>query len=55
MCTNEASIVFAGLNKDRAIIDKISSDTGINRELLHSVVIAEQLRFFTSEREAFKK
>ena len=55
MCTNEASIVFAGLNKDNKIIDRVSIETGINRDLLHSVVIAEQLRFFTSEREAFKK
>lgn len=43
------------LVKDKDIIKKAAYDAGISPRLLVSVVIAEQLRFFTSDRESFKK
>ena len=43
------------LTKDREVIRRAAYDAGISPRLLVSIVIAEQLRFFTSDRESFKK
>lgn len=43
------------LLKDRGIIQKAALDAGVKPRILVSVVIAEQLRFFTSDRESFKQ
>ena len=43
------------LTKDKDVIKRAANDAGISPRVLVSVVIAEQLRFFTSDRESFKK
>ena len=55
MYTEEFKIIEAGLEKDKEIIDRVSKETNISPKLIKSVIIAEQLRFFTSERESYKK
>lgn len=52
--TPEWDTVAGGLMKDTVVIAKVSGETGIPARLIASVVVPEQLRFFTSEREVFK-
>lgn len=44
-----------GVVKDKDMILKVSEETGVSSRLLVSSVVSEQLRFFTSNRESFKK
>jgi hypothetical protein len=44
-----------GFEKDKSIILQASSVSGVTPRLILSVIIPEQFRFFTSNREAFKK
>lgn len=44
-----------GLIKDKDLINKVSKEVDISPRFLVSSVISEQLRFFTSNRESFKK
>ncbi|MBY0110765.1 hypothetical protein K2Y00_02060 [Patescibacteria group bacterium] len=53
--TPEWEVVKGGLTKDAAIIARVSEETGVNARLIAAVVIPEQIRFFTSEREVFKR
>jgi hypothetical protein len=53
--TPEWDVVAGGLEKDAALIARVSGETGIPPRLIASVVIPEQIRFFTSEREVFKR
>lgn len=53
--SEEWATLAAALTKDREVIRKAAFDAGISPRVLVSVVIAEQLRFFTSDRESFKK
>lgn len=53
--TPEWAVVAGGLTKDKAIIERVSRETGVDARLLAAVVIPEQIRFFTSEREVFKR
>lgn len=53
--SDEWSVVRAGLEKDQTIIKRVSKETGIPARMLAATVAPEQLRFFTSERESFKK
>lgn len=53
--TPEWAVVAGGLAKDAAIIERVSSETGVDARLIAAVVIPEQIRFFTSEREVFKR
>lgn len=55
METSEWNVVAGGLTKDIDIIKRVSSETGVSSRLIASVVVPEQLRFFTSEREVFKR
>ena len=52
--TSEWATVSGGLEKDAAVIEKVSGETGIPARMIAAVVVPEQLRFFTSEREIFK-
>ncbi|TAJ15995.1 DUF1402 family protein [Patescibacteria group bacterium] len=52
--TSEWETVKGGLLKDAEIIKKVSRETGISERMIATVVIPEQVRFFTSEREVFK-
>ena len=51
----EWQTLSGALRKDQTVIDRAAQDAGISSRLLVSVVISEQLRFFTSDRESFKK
>jgi len=53
--SEEWSIVSAGLTKDIPVIAQVSGQTGISERMIASVVVPEQLRFFTSERESYKR
>jgi len=53
--TPEWTVVHDGLQKDASIIDKVSGETGVSSRLIATVVVPEQIRFFTSEREVFKR
>jgi hypothetical protein len=53
--TPEWDVVEGGLTKDASIIMRVSSETGVDARLIAASVIPEQIRFFTSEREVFKR
>jgi len=53
--SSEWNTLSIALIKDRETIRRAASDAGISPRILVSIVIAEQLRFFTSDRESFKK
>lgn len=44
-----------GIMKDQELIQRVSRETGISSRMIASSIISEQLRFFTSNREAFKR
>lgn len=52
--TPEWDTVSGGLEKDAEVITTVSKETGVSARMIAAVVIPEQLRFFTSEREIFK-
>lgn len=51
----EWKVVAGGLQKDAALIKRVAGETGVDARLIAAVVIPEQIRFFTSEREVFKR
>jgi hypothetical protein len=53
--TPEWVVIRGGLSKDIAIIDRVSRETGVSSRMIVAVVVPEQVRFFTSEREVFKR
>lgn len=53
--TPEWVVVEGGLTKDAALIERVSRETGVSARLIAAAVIPEQIRFFTSEREVFKR
>lgn len=53
--TPEWAVISAGLTKDAPIIAQVSAQTGISQRMIAAVVIPEQTRFFTSNREVFKR
>ncbi len=53
--TPEWEVIQGGLGKDAAIITAVSEKTGVSSRLIAAVVVPEQTRFFTSEREVFKR
>ena len=53
--TGEWETVKGGLQKDTETIQRVSKETGVSSRMIASVVIPEQIRFFTSEREVFKR
>lgn len=53
--TSEWQTVKGGLIKDKDIILRVAKETNISPRLLIAVVIPEQARFFTAQRESFKK
>lgn len=55
ICTEEWATVSAGLLKDLPVITRVSKETGVPVRLIAAVAVPEQLRFFGSEREVFKR
>ena len=53
--TPEWDVVAGGLEKDQAIIKRVEDETGVSGRMVAAAVIPEQIRFFTSEREVFKR
>ncbi len=53
--TAEWSVLYSALTKDSDVLDKVSGQTGVSGRMIASAVVPEQLRYFTSNRESFKK
>ena len=53
--TVQWEVVKGGLLKDAAIIDRVSKETGVSKRMIAAAVIPEQTRFFTDNREVFKR
>lgn len=53
--TPEWAVIKNALQKDDAVIARVSQETGVSKRMIASVVIPEQSRFFTSNREVFKR
>lgn len=53
--TAEWKVVKEGLTKDAEIIKEVSLKTGVSSRMIASAVVPEQIRFFTSNRESFKR
>ena len=48
-------VVKGGLGKDAAIIKRVSAETGVPARMIAAAVVPEQTRFFTDNREVFKR
>lgn len=53
--TPEWEVVSGGLRKDEAIIARVAQEVGVSERMIAAVVVPEQTRFFTSNREVFKR
>ncbi len=53
--TPQWEVVKQGLIKDQVLISRVAAETGVSTRSIASVVIPEQIRFFTAEREVFKR
>lgn len=53
--TREWAVVAGGLEKDAATIERVAHETGVSPRLIAAMVVPEQIRFFTSNREVFKR
>ncbi len=53
--TPEWAVIKAGLAKDAPVIQDVSIKTGVPERVIAAVVVPEQTRFFTAEREVFKR
>lgn len=49
------AVVQGGLTKDAAIINRVSAETGVPARMIAAAVVPEQIRFFTDNREVFKR
>lgn len=52
--TPEWATIKAGLSRDNAILDRVSAETGVSKRMIASVVVPEQTRFFTANRDVYK-
>ncbi len=52
--TPEWEAIKGGLQKDAAVIQRVALETGVSSRMIASVVVPEQTRFFTANREIFK-
>lgn len=53
--TPEWVVIEAALQKDNAVIERVSKETGVSKRMIAAVVVPEQIRFFTANREVFKR
>ena len=49
------AVVKGGLEKDAAIINRVAAETGVSARMIAAAVVPEQSRFFTDNREVFKR
>ena len=47
--------IKGGLIKDQEVIAKVSMQTGVSPRMIAATAVPEQMRFFTAEREVFKR
>ncbi len=53
--TEEWNVLHGALTKDASVLDQVSGQTGVSARMIASAVVPEQLRYFTANRESFKK
>ncbi len=53
--TPEWEVIRSALAKDEPVLARVAEETGVSKRMLASVVVPEQARFFTSNREVFKR
>ena len=53
--TIQWTVVHDGLLKDIAVIKRVSNETGVSPRMIAAAVIPEQVRFFSDNREVFKR
>jgi hypothetical protein len=53
--TGDFEILKAAILKDKLVIDRVAAETGINKRMLITPLVVEQLRLFNSEREIVKR
>ena len=53
--TTQWAVVKGGLEKDTALINRVALETGVSPRMIVAAVIPEQIRFFTDNREVFKR
>ncbi len=53
--TPEWAVIRSALAKDDAVLTRVSEETGVQKRMIAAVVVPEQARFFTSNREVFKR
>lgn len=53
--TPEWEVIKSALIKDDAVLSRVSKETGVEKRMIAALVFPEQARFFTSNREVFKR
>lgn len=53
--TPQWETIKGGLIKDQDVIAKVSMQTGVSARMIAATAVPEQMRFFTAEREVFKR
>jgi hypothetical protein len=53
--TPEWAVIRSALSKDASVLMRVAEETGVPARMIASVVFPEQARFFTSNREVFKR
>lgn len=53
--TSDWQVISTALMKDAPLIEQASKDTGVPERMIISAVIPEQFRFFSSNRESYKR
>lgn len=48
-------VVKGGLEKDAAVIQRVAAETGVEARMIAATVVPEQTRFFTDNRDVFKR
>jgi hypothetical protein len=53
--TPEWEVIKSALIKDDAVLTRVATETGVPKRMIAALVFPEQARFFTSNREVFKR
>ncbi len=53
--TAQWDVVQGGLKKDATVIARVSEETGVDARMIAASVVPEQIRFFSDNREVFKR
>ncbi|HRZ30657.1 MAG TPA: hypothetical protein P5274_03290, partial [Candidatus Paceibacterota bacterium] len=55
LSTSDWLVLKEAIAKDQVLIKRVSHETGVSARLLVAMLVGEQLRLYTSEREVFKQ